>query len=85
MVKKNTSRKLSVYSNLSRRRKAKKDTDSRRRAEYLATLPKHPVKRFFYRLHPKRFWAYWFSKRGMMTALKIVGVMILLLALLTGG
>jgi membrane peptidoglycan carboxypeptidase len=85
VAKKNTSRKLSVYSNLSRRRKAKKDSESRRRAEYLATLPKHPIKRFFYRLHPKRFWAYWFSKRGAMTALKIAGVMILLLALLTGG
>jgi membrane peptidoglycan carboxypeptidase len=85
VVKKNTSRKLSVYSNLSRRRKAKKDSESRRRAEYLATLPKHPIKRFFYRMHPKRFWAYWFSKRGAITALKIAGVMILLLALLTGG
>ncbi|MEO6109883.1 MAG: transglycosylase domain-containing protein [Candidatus Saccharimonadales bacterium] len=85
MVKKKSSRTLSVYSNLSRRRKAKKDADSRHRAEYLATLPKHPVKRFFYRLHPKRFWAYWFSKRGIITALKIVGVMVLLFALLIGG
>lgn len=63
----------------------KKDAEARRRAEYLATLPKHPVKRFFYRLHPKRFWAYWFSKRGMIMALKITGVAILLLALLVGG
>ena len=85
MAKKKTSRKLSVYSNLSRRRKTKKDADSRRRAEYLATLPKHPVKRFFYKLHPKRFWAFWFSKRGAFLALKIAGVSILLLGLLTGG
>lgn len=85
MAKKTSSRKLSVYSNLSHRRKAKKDSDARRRAEYLATLPKHPVKRFFYRMHPKRFWAYWFSKRGIFMALKIAGVMILLLALLVGG
>jgi len=85
VAKKKTSRKLSVYSNLSRRRKTKKDADSRRRAEYLATLPKHPVKRFFYKLHPKRFWAFWFSKRGAFLALKIAGVSILLLGLLTGG
>ena len=85
MAKKTPSRKLSVYSNLSRRRKAKKDSETRRRAEYLATLPKHPVKRFFYKLHPKRFWAYWFSKRGVIMALKIAGVAILLLALLVGG
>ncbi|MFZ2126607.1 MAG: transglycosylase domain-containing protein [Candidatus Microsaccharimonas sp.] len=83
--KKPASRKLSVYSNLSKRRKVKKDADSRRRAEYLASLPKHPVKRFFYKMHPKRFWAYWFSKRGAFMALKILGVVILLLALLTGG
>lgn len=85
MVKKSSARKLNVYSNLSRRRKTRKDAESRRRAEYLATLPKHPVKRFFHKLHPKRFWAYWFSKRGAFMALKIVGVFILLMALLTGG
>lgn len=79
------SRKLSVYSNLSHRRKTKKDVNARSRAQYLATLPKHPVKRFFYRLHPKRFWAYWFSKRGAIMALKVAGVSLLLLALLVGG
>ena len=84
-AKKSSSRKLSVYSNLSRRRKEKKDSETRRRAEYLATLPKHPVKRFFYKLHPKRFWAFWFSKRGVLMALKIFGVAVLLAALLVGG
>jgi len=78
-------RALSLYSNLSHRRKTKKDAAVRKRAQYLATLPKHPVKRFFYRLHPKRFWAYWFSKRGAIMALKITGVGLLLLALLVGG
>jgi len=63
----------------------KKDAEARRRAEYLATLPKHPVKRFFYRLHPKRFWAYWFSKRGMFMAIKITGVAVLVVALFVGG
>ncbi len=85
MSKKKPTRKLSVYSNLSEQRKVKKDANSRRRAEYLATLPKHPVKRFFYRMHPKRFWAYWFSKPGMFMALKIAGVAVLLLALFVGG
>lgn len=85
MAKKPTSRKLSVYSNLSKRRKQKKDIEARRRAEYLATLPKHPVKRFFYRLHPKRVWAYWFSKRGVLMALKITGVLLLVFGLLVGA
>ncbi|RWZ78837.1 MAG: penicillin-binding protein [Candidatus Microsaccharimonas sossegonensis] len=84
-AKKSTSRTLNVYANLSNKRKVKKDSETRRRAEYLATLPKHPVKRLLYRLHPKRFWAYWFSKRGVIMALKIFGVTILLLALLVGG
>lgn len=79
------SRKLSVYSNLSHRRKTKKDEKARSRAQYLATLPKDPVKRFFYRIHPKRFWSFWLSKRGGIMALKIAGVGALIIALLVGG
>lgn len=82
---KKPTKKLTVYSNLSRNRKTKKDTNSRQRAEYLASLPKHPVKRLVYRLHPKRFWAYWFSKKGAIMALKITGIAILLGALFIGG
>jgi membrane peptidoglycan carboxypeptidase len=86
VVKKSShSRKLSVYSNLSHAHKTKKDAAARKRAQYLATLPKHPVKRLLYRLHPKRFWGYWFSKRGGLMALKITGIGILLLLLLVGG
>ncbi|MCD8561730.1 hypothetical protein LRY29_01535 [Candidatus Saccharibacteria bacterium] len=77
--------KLSVYANLSHRRKVKKDANARKKAEKRAAMPKHPVKRFFYRLHPKRFWAYWFSKEGVFMALKITGVAVLLLALFVGG
>jgi len=83
--KKKKTRALSVYSNLTQKRKVKKDANSRRKAEYLATLPKHPVKRFFYRMHPKRFWAYWFSKEGAIMALKITGIAVLLVALFVGG
>jgi penicillin-binding protein 1A len=86
VAKKTTrSRKLSVYSNLSHQRKTKKDTKARERAQYLATLPKHPVKRILYRLHPKRFWAFWFSKRGAIMALKVAGIGLLLLCLMVGG
>ena len=76
---------LSVYSNLSNRRKANKDAASRRKAEYLASLPKHPVKRFFYRLHPKRFFTYWFSRQGAIMALKVAGVGALLMVLMFGA
>lgn len=76
---------LRVYSNLTNRRKQKADTKSRRKAEYLATLPKHPVKRFFYKLHPKRIAAFWFSRDGAQMALKIAGVSAIVLAILIGG
>ena len=85
MSKKQPKRTISLYSNLSQKRKVKKDAEARRRAEYLSTLPKHPVKRLLYRLHPKRVWAYWFSKRGARMALKIVGVTALLLVLFAGS
>ena len=76
---------MSVYANLSHKRKTKKDVKARKRAEYLATLPKHPVKRTLYRLHPKRMAGYWFSKRGGMMMLKILGVLILLGVLAVGS
>jgi membrane peptidoglycan carboxypeptidase len=78
-------RKLSVYSNLSQAHRAKKDAAARKRAQYLATLPKNPIKRFFYRLHPLRVLKYWFSKRGLVMMLKITGISILLMAILVGG
>ena len=76
---------MSVYANLAHKRQTKKDKVSREKAEYLASLPKHPVKRFFYRLHPKRVFKYWFSKRGGLMALKILGVSVVVMVLLVGG
>jgi len=73
-----------VYSNLNNRRKSNKDSRKRRKAEYLATLPKHPVKRIMYRLHPKRFFAYWFSREGLFMGLKIAGVGVLLITAFIG-
>ena len=78
-------KRLSVYANLANKRRLKKDKRSREKAEYLASLPKHPVKRFFYRLHPKRVFRYWFSKRGGLMALKILGVAIVAMIILIGG
>lgn len=85
MVKRGKKKALNVYANLSARRANAKDQKSRARAEYLATLPKHPVKRMLYRLHPKRFWAYWWSKRGAIMALKVVGVSLGVMVLFTGA
>lgn len=58
---------------------------SREKAEYLATLPKNFVKRTLVRLHPKRQFKFWFSKKGGRMALKIVGVSVLVGVLFVGG
>ncbi len=76
---------LGVYTNLARKRRTNKDRLARKRAEYLASLPKHPVKRVLYRLHPKRVAAFWFSKRGLIAGLKVFGVMALVGILIVGG
>jgi len=56
---------------------AAKDVRSRRRAERLAGMPKSPVKRFFYRMQPKRLYKYWFSREGAIMALKVLGISII--------
>lgn len=83
--KKSKSHKLSVYSNLSHSKKVKKESEIRKHAQYLASLPKNPIKRFFYRLSPKHVLKFWFSKRGLIMTLKIIGVMALLGLLFIGG
>ena len=82
MKKKVSAKGVSVYSNLAHKRQVKKDAKARKKAEYLATLPKHPVKRLLYRLHPKRVAKYWFSKQGLFMLLKISGVCVLLVVLM---
>jgi membrane peptidoglycan carboxypeptidase len=85
VAKERRSRKLNVYANLAHKRRTKKDAAHRQKAEYLATLPKHPVARTLARLHPKRVAGYWFSKKGGMMALKIAGVSVLLVVLMVGA
>lgn len=85
MAKKRGSRKISVYANLANSRRSKKDAAHRKKAEYLATLPKQPVARFLARLHPKRVYNYWFSRKGGMMLLKVAGVSVLLAVLMVGG
>lgn len=80
--KKKSARSVSVYSNLATKRRTKKDAKSRKKAEYLASLPKHPLKRLVHRLHPKRLAAFWFSRQGLYTLLKGLGVFALIILLL---
>lgn len=63
-----------IHRSLSDKLKAKKDARARRKAERMQGLPKSPIKRFFYRMQPKRLAAYWFSREGGIMALKIMGI-----------
>lgn len=65
---------IKVHRNISERIAASRDARARRKAARLAGLPKSRVKRFFYRLHPKRVFRYWFSREGLIMALKITGI-----------
>ncbi len=85
MAKHTNGKRMNVYANLTHSRRRRKDQAARKRAEYLASLPKHPVKRLLYRLHPKRVAQYWFSKRGLFMALKIAGVAVLLMVVTIGA
>ena len=76
---------LNLYSSLTYRHRAKKEANSRRRAEELAKLPKNPVKRFFARLHPKRVFKWWFSWRGQKAILKFFAACILIGIIFIGG
>ncbi len=77
-------RSVSLYANLARHRRTKKDATARKKAEYLASLPKHPVLRILYRLHPKRIIRFWFSKNGLKMALKLLGGFVVAMVLLIG-
>ncbi len=68
------SKGISLYANLVAKRRSKADARARRKAEYLATLPKNPVKRFLYRLHPKRVFKFWFSREGGKLFLKLAAI-----------
>lgn len=65
--------------------KARRAAYMQRRAERLAGMPKSRVKRFFFRLHPKRLYKYWFSREGAIMALKVVGIGTLVAFLLVVG
>ncbi len=54
--------------------KARRDANARKRALRLAGMPKSRIKRFFYRLHPKRMYKYWFSREGVIMGLKLSGI-----------
>lgn len=82
-------RKYATYSSLTAnrgksKRALKKERKAREHAEYLATLPKNPVKRFFARLNPKHVFKFWFSMDGLKMLGKILGIFLLICVAIGG-
>lgn len=76
---------IKLNQSLSDRLHASKQARDARRAAYLSTLPKRPILRALYRMHPRRIAQYWFSRDGAIMALKVTGVGIVVIFLLTLG
>ncbi len=68
---------LKVHRSIGEKWSGARAAKARRKVERLRGLPKSRLKRFFWRLHPKRLYAYWFSRDGGIMALKIGGILIL--------
>lgn len=66
--------KIKLNRSLTGRMQARKDARLRKKASYLATLPKGRLQRILHRLHPKRQFKYWFSREGGIMALKVAGI-----------
>ncbi len=76
---------IKLHQSLGERMKARKNTRATAKAAYLSTLPKNPFQRVLYRMHPKRFFAYWFSREGGIMALKVAGIGIIVCFFLAVG
>ncbi len=64
---------------------SRRDARARRRANRLATLPKGRVLRFLYHFQPRRVLRYWFSRDGIIMGLKLTGIGIVLIFVLSIG
>lgn len=76
---------IKLNRSLSERLRARREARSKRRAAYLSTMPTNRFKRILYRLHPRTLARYWFSRDGLVMALKITGVGIVICFVLVVG
>jgi len=76
---------MNVYSNLAYKRRVKADQRARKHAEDLASLPKHPIARFFAKLRPDRVFRFWFSRDGLTFILKFFAALFLIGIIVLGG
>jgi membrane peptidoglycan carboxypeptidase len=78
-------RELKVNRSLGEKWSALREAKAYRKVQRLHGLPKSRLKRLAWRLNPKRQAAFWFSRDGGIMALKIAGIAILAMFVLTLG
>jgi hypothetical protein len=69
-------RPIKLNQGIGNRWKTRKDSKARDKAVYMSGLPNSKFKRILFHLQPKRIYHYWFSKKGLIMGLKIIGIMI---------
>ncbi len=74
---------IKINRSFSERFVAMREGKSLRKVQRLRGLPKSRIKRIVWRLQPKRLAEYWFSRDGAIMALKISGIVILLMFITT--
>ncbi|MGH7233994.1 MAG: hypothetical protein ACREF7_00915, partial [Candidatus Saccharimonadales bacterium] len=67
---------IQVNRSITSRHKERSAARAAKKAEYLASLPKEPLKRIAARLRPRHLVEYWFSRDGAIMSLKIIGIFI---------
>lgn len=70
---------VKLHQHLLERFKTKKEMRLRKRAEYLATLPKGKINKILYLAHPKRVAKFVFSREGLIMGLRVIGIGVLLM------
>jgi membrane peptidoglycan carboxypeptidase len=76
---------VKIHHGLSQKWLSSNNAKKQRKAQRLAGMPKSRFKRALYRLHPKRLYHYWFSRDGLIMALKLTGLGLVAAALLIVG
>lgn len=76
---------VAVKRTFNERRRASKEAKARRKAIARSSLPNNFFLRQVHRMHPKRMAAYWFSRDGMIMALKIAGATVVVCFVLLIG
>ena len=76
---------MHVNRSITSNHKERKAARAAKKAEYLASLPKEPFKRFIARFRPSHLIEFWFSRDGAIMSLKIIDIFIVLSFFLVVG